>query len=152
MAHDKLDFLTDRRRVDWENLPRVEAPQPLVLDGCASSDFASLLSALDEMIACNHIDAILKLAVEIARERIGLRRVAIFLRDEPCGVMRGTWGTDLQGATVNEHYITFDIWQGDRESQVRAARNGVYWTVVENAPIVVHLPTETRVATRRFPC
>ncbi len=152
VGHDKLILLTDLRRVDWENLPIVEAPQPLVLDGCASSDLASLLSALDEMIACDHIDAILKLAVEIARERIGLRRVAIFLRDESHGVMRGTWGTDLQGATVDEHFIAFDIWQGDRESQERAAHNGVYWTVVDNAPIVVHLPTETRVAGRGWVC
>jgi AraC-like DNA-binding protein len=122
------------------------------LDGCASSNLASLLSALDEMLACNTIDAILKYAVEIARERVGLTRVAIFLRDEPQGVMRGTWGTDLDGKTVDEHFIAFDIWQGDRESQERAARNGVYWTVVNNAPIVVHLPTETRVAGRGWVC
>jgi AraC-like DNA-binding protein len=122
------------------------------LDGCASSDLASLLSALDDMIACDHIDAILRYAVENARERIGLARVAIFLRDEPHGVMRGTWGTDLDGATVDEHFITFDIWQGDRESQERAAHNGVYWTVVDNAPIVVHLPTETRVVGRGWVC
>jgi AraC-like DNA-binding protein len=122
------------------------------LDGCASSDLASLLSALDEMIACDHIDAILKYAVEVARERVGLTRVAIFLRDEPHGVMRGTWGTDLDGATVDEHFITFDIRQGDKEARERAARNGVYWTVVDNAPIVVHLPTETRVVGRGWLC
>jgi AraC-like DNA-binding protein len=104
------------------------------------------------MIACDHIDAILKYAVEIARERIGLMRVAVFLRDESSGVMRGTWGTDLDGATVDEHFITYDIWEGERELQERAARSGVYWTVVNNAPIVVHLPTETRVAGRGWVC
>jgi AraC-like DNA-binding protein len=124
----------------------------MVLDGSASSDLASLLSALDEMIACDHADAMLRRAVEIARERIRLKRVAIFMRDEPHGMMRGTWGTDLQGATVDEHLITFDIWQGDREFHQRAARDGVYWTVVDNAPIVVHLPTETRVVGRGWVC
>ncbi len=129
-----------------------DALQPMELDGRASPDLSSLLSALDDMIACDHIDAILKYAVEIARERIGLMRVAIFLRDEASGLMRGTWGTDLDGATVDEHFITFDIWQGDRESQERAMRNGSYWTVVNNAPIVVHMPTETRVAGRGWVC
>jgi AraC-like DNA-binding protein len=124
----------------------------MVLDGSASSDLASLLSALDELIACDHADAILRRAVEIARERIGLTRVAIFLRDEPRGLMCGTWGTDLEGRTVDEHSITFDLWQGDRESHDRAARNGIYWTVVDNAPLVVHLPTETRVVGRGWVC
>jgi AraC-like DNA-binding protein len=104
------------------------------------------------MMACDTIDAILKCAAEMARERIGLARVGIYLRDESAGIMRGTWGTDLQGATVDEHFITFDIGQGDRESQERAARNGVYWTVVDNAPIVVHSPTETRVLGRGWVC
>jgi AraC-like DNA-binding protein len=142
----------ERRRVDWPNLLESDAPQPLVQDGRASSGLASLLPALDEMLACGDVEAILQRAVEIARERIGLVRVAIFLRDEPRGVMRGTWGTDLEGATVDEHGITFDIWQGDRESQERAARNGVFWSVVDNAPIVVHLPTETRVVGRGWVC
>jgi AraC-like DNA-binding protein len=124
----------------------------MVLAGCASSDLASLLSALDEMIACDGVDAILRCAVEIARERIGLARVAIFLRDEAHGVMRGTWGTDLAGGTRDEHFITFDIWHGDKESQELTLRSGVYWTVVDNAPIVDHLPTETRVVGHGWVC
>jgi AraC-like DNA-binding protein len=123
-----------------------------MIDGCAPSDLASLLSALDEMIACESIDAILRCAVEIARERIGMTRVAIFLRDEPQGVMRGTWGTDLEGATVDEHFITFDIRPGDKESFERALHNGVYWSVFDNAPMVVHSPTETRVIGRGWVC
>jgi AraC-like DNA-binding protein len=142
----------DRRRVDWPNILDSDASQPMTRNGCASPDLASLLSALDEMIACDHADAMLRRAVEIARERIGLTRVAVFLRDEPCGVMRGTWGTDLEGRTVDEHFITFGLWQGDRESYERAARDGIFWTVVDNAPLVVHLPTETRVVGRGWVC
>jgi AraC-like DNA-binding protein len=120
--------------------------------GSALADLASLLSSFDEMIACEQVDAILKRAVELARERVGLRRVAIFLRDESQGLMRGTWGTDLDGATVDEHALTFETWQGDREFYEQAARDGVYWTVIENAPIVVHLPAETRVVGRGWVC
>jgi AraC-like DNA-binding protein len=142
----------DRRRVDWANLPIRDAPLPSVLDGAASTELNPLLSALDEMIECDDIDVILRLAVEMARERIGLRRVSIFLRDEPHGVMHGTWGTDLQGATVDEHFITFEIGQGDRELYDRAARGGIYWSVVANAPLVVHTPAETRVVGRGWVC
>jgi len=142
----------DRRRVDWANILGADGPQPKEQAGRASSDLSSLLSALDEIIACDHADVMLRRAVEIARERIGLRRVAIFLRDEPCGVMRGTWGTDLEGATVDEHYITYDISPGDRGFYERIARNGVYWTVVDDAPLVVHLPTETRVVGHGWVC
>jgi AraC-like DNA-binding protein len=140
------------RRVDWANVLASDAPLPIVLKGRASSDLSSLLSALDEMLGCDHADAMLKRAVEIARERIGLRRASIFLRDDAQGVMRGTWGTDLQGATVDEHFITFDVAQGDREAQKRAAREGIYWTVVDNAPIVAHTSTETHMAGRGWVC
>ncbi len=97
-------------------------------------------------------DAIIKRAVAIARECIGLTRVAIFLRDEVHGVMRGTWGTDLAGNTVDEHGITFDIWEGDLELYERKHASDGFWTVVENAPIVVHLPNETRVVRRGWLC
>ncbi len=142
----------ERRSVDWSCILDPDAPLPTEQAGCTSSELGSLLSALDEMIAYGDADAILKRAVEMARERIGFTRVAIFLRDEPHGLMRGTWGTDLEGATVDEHLITFEIWQGDREHYERAARDGVYWTVVDNAPLVVHLPTETRVVGRGWVC
>jgi AraC-like DNA-binding protein len=100
---------------------------------------------LDEMMACDSVDAILRCAVEIARDRIGMARVGIFLRDEENQRMRGTWGTDSQGNTVDEHFIFFDIWEGDKEYQERFLRNGVYWTVVANAPRVVHTREDTRV-------
>lgn len=118
----------------------------------ATPEFISLLSCFDELLECFPVDATLKRAVELARERIGLTRVAIFLRDAANGVMRGTWGTDLKGATVDEHSITFDIWEGDLELYERKARSDGYWTVVDNAPIVAHSATETRVIGRGWVC
>jgi AraC-like DNA-binding protein len=123
-----------------------------MLDGVAPSELGPLLAAFDEMSACVEIDDILKCALDAARQRIGLTRVSFFLRDEPRGLMCGTWGTDLEGATVDEHCISFDIWEGDRESHERAAQNGVRWTVVDNAPLVVHTSTETRVVGRGWVC
>lgn len=147
-----LESVMDRRSVDWAVILEPDAPRPTELGGRASSDLACLLPGFDEMIACGDTDAMLRCAVEIARERIGLVRVAIFLRDEARGLMRGTWGTDFDGATVDEHAITFQASDGDRQRYERAARDGVYWTVVDNAPLVVHLPSETRVVGRGCVC
>ncbi len=142
----------DRRRVDWAYILDANAPPPKEQAVRVSSDLSSLLSALDEIVACDHADVMLKRAVEIARERIGLARVSVYMRDEPCGVMRGTWGTDLEGVTIDEHSITYDFSPSDRGVYQRAARDGVFWTVVENAPLVVHLPAETRVVGRGWVC
>jgi AraC-like DNA-binding protein len=143
---------TDRRNVDWAKLSRPDVPQPTLVDGSASPEHATLLSALDELLACDHIDAIIRCAVEIARDRVGLDRVAVFLLDEPHGVMRGTWGTDLDGATIDEHHISFNLWPGHEALFEHGARDGIYWTVVENAPIVAHLPAESRVVGRGWLC
>jgi hypothetical protein len=58
-----------RRRVDWDNLPLSENERPRLLGGSSFSSRATLLTALGEMLACNSIDAILHLAVDIAKER-----------------------------------------------------------------------------------
>jgi AraC-like DNA-binding protein len=91
-------------------------------------------------------------AIEVARERIGLVRVAVFLKSDESCRMRGTWGTDLDGRVVDEHGIAFEGWPGEGEFHERAAARGVHWTVVENAPLVVHLPEETRVVGRGWVC
>lgn len=120
--------------------------------GVAASELASLLGALDEMLGCDSVDAVLRCAVEIARNRVGLRRVGIFLRDEANGVMRGTWGTDLQGQTADEHFIVYELPKGDKGSLERNLREGIYWTVVDNAPLVVHTPEETQIVGHGWVC
>jgi AraC-like DNA-binding protein len=83
---------------------------------------------------------------------VGLERVAIFVRDGAHGVMRGTWGTDLNGGTADEHNITFDLWEGDLDLYEPKSEEGVSWTVVDDAPIVVHSPNESRVVARGWVC
>jgi AraC-like DNA-binding protein len=147
-----MSLLFPRRHVDWQHLPAVVPPQPLAHEGRPSMDFAPLLSAFRDLVNCAQIDELLRLTVEFARDRIGLARVALFLRDDTLGLMRGTWGTDLEGRTVDEHFITFDIWSGERLQLERDIPDGVYWTVVENAPHVVHTETETRVVGHGWVC
>lgn len=123
-----------------------------MFDGAAPLDLGVLLSAREEMLACGCRDAILKRAVEIARERIGFVRAGIFLRDDENAVMRGTWGTDLAGRTVDERGISFQVSRDDLEFRERLAQQGVFWTVVNNAPIVAHSFSETRVIGRGWVC
>lgn len=142
----------NRRRVDWSELRIAQTHQPQFEDGTVTFDLGSLLSAMEEMLACADIDEALHLAVSVARERIGLVRVGVFLRDEDHRVMRGTWGTDLKGATVDEHDVIYAMWEGDKETQEAAWRQGTYWTVVNDAPIIVHTPQDTRVVGHGWVC
>lgn len=141
----------ERRRVDWANL-HLSDGQPPVVDLRGSASPNSVLAAFHEMLESDDVDVMLRHVVEFARERIGLSRVAIYLRSRDEGVMCGTWGTDFAGNTIDEHGIAFGIDSGYAEFYARLAREGVYWSVVENAPLVVHLPEETRVLKRGWVC
>ena len=144
--------MTKRRRADWSTFLGSEGPEPTMVAKPASSDLAPILAAFDEWLALDDSDAIVKRTVEIARERVGLTRVGIWLYDEPRGRMLGTWGTDLDGATVDEHFLMYDANEHSLELFRRAAEQGIYWLVVDNAPIVMHLPAATRVAGRAWVC
>jgi AraC-like DNA-binding protein len=112
------------------------------------ADLAAVLSACDELLSLDDVDTILRRAVELARERIGLARVGIFLLDDQRQLMLGTWGTDLEGRTLDEHHVMYDLGDNDREVFRRAASEGARYTVMENCPIVVQLESETRVVGR----
>jgi AraC-like DNA-binding protein len=99
-------------------------------------DLASLLSAFDELVEIDGADAIVRRAVELSLQRIGLRRAGVFLLDEPRNVMLGTWGTDLDGAIVDEHHLMYEMGDSDREAFRRAAVEGALFTVFDSCPIV----------------
>lgn len=125
-----------------------DAPKPSILQSPAQAELTSILSACEELLLIDDMDLLLQRAVEIARERIGLARVGLFVFDERRGLMLGTWGTDLDGNTVDEHHVAYEIGDNDREVFRRAALEGIRFTVFENCPIVVQLENETRVVGR----
>ncbi|HMF41257.1 MAG TPA: helix-turn-helix transcriptional regulator [Polyangia bacterium] len=139
---------TRRRRVDWPIILGPQIPVPRVVDRSVHGRLASLLSAFDEILPIEEPDAILRRAVELAIERIGLKRAGIFLLDRQRSAMLGTWGTDLGGAIVDEHHIMYDVSDTDREAFRRAEEEGAHFTVFENCPIVEHHQGETRVVGR----
>ena len=140
-----------RRRVDWPlilGVPAPGLPVPKVVERPVQRQLAALLSALAEIVALENPDAILRRSVEVAREKIGLARAAIFLLDGPRQMMLGTWGCDLQGNVVDEHRIMFSLGDTDREAFRRGREEGAHFTIFDDCPIVEHRGPETRVAGR----
>ena len=136
-----------RRRFDWV-FAASDRLGPALLKSPVPDELASLVTSFDELMALNDVDAMLKRATEIALERIGLERVGIYLLDAPRNLMLGTWGTDLTGNVVDEHHVMYQPGEADREVFRRAATLGIPFTIVENWPIMVQLPTETKVVGR----
>lgn len=136
-----------RRRVDWALILGSDTPEPAMLDSKAPEELSSLLAAFDELLLLDDVDTMLKGAAEIALERIGLKRVGIFLLDAPRNLMLGTWGTDLEGHLVDEHHVMYDFGENDKECFRRAA-HGMPFTVMDNCPIVVQQTNETKVVGR----
>jgi AraC-like DNA-binding protein len=131
-----------RRRVDWSVILEADPPSPRILNRPPPGSLTALLSSFDEIIALEDPDAILRRAVELARERIGLTRVGIFLLDKSRDLMLGTWGSDLTGRLVDEHQIMYAVGEPDREA-IRRAEEGAHYTVFDGCPIVEHRTAET---------
>ena len=67
----------------------------------------AVVEAVDELITCVDLDTFFRRAVELAREKLGVERSAIFLLDPTHQHMLGTYGTDLEGQTTNEQAAKF---------------------------------------------
>src|SRR5579863_8211569 len=143
-----MDGRATGRRANWPSVLQPDAPAPTVMPRAARGGMASLLGALDEIRALDDTDLILRRAIELARDRIGLKRVGIFVLDPSRKVMLGTWGMDLSCTVVDEHHVIYDLCETDQEALRRAADEGVHFTVFENCPIIEHQRGETRVAGR----
>ncbi len=137
-----------RRRVDWPILFGTETPNPTVDERAPRGALTSLLSAFDALGADDDRDVILRRAIEVARDHIGLVRAGIFLLDREHDSMLGTWGMDLTGEVVDEHHLMYALSDTDRQAFSRAEDLGARFTIFDNCPIVQHAGTETRVAGR----
>jgi AraC-like DNA-binding protein len=135
----------ERRRVDWPIILGPDTPIPTILNRSARGGLASLLSTFDQVIGPGDCDDIARRAVDVARKRIGLDRVGIFLLDGRRQRMLGTWGTDLRRELVDERAIMYDVNITDREAFRRAVHEGEHYTVFDNCPIVDHQGGQTRI-------
>ena len=78
---------------------------------------------------------------------IGLERTAVYLLNIGAKAMVGTWGTDAECKTADEHDVMYDYGDMDREIFARAER-GYAWTVYEDCPLITQVDNQTRVLGR----
>ena len=101
--------------VDISARIEAEARQAATIEG-----LQAIVDGAERLIACADQDCLFREAVEFARSRLGLERCAI-LTTEAHG-FRGTFGTNMQGQTTDEHAMGFPmnpVWQ-DRCERVCA--------------------------------
>jgi AraC-like DNA-binding protein len=132
-----------RRRIDWLTLLGPGRPLPTVLSPRIPAPLGALFAAFDEVLALDDPDAMLRRAIEVAREHIGLQRAGIFLFDRPRGLMYGAWGSDIHGNLVDEHHLMYEPGDTEREAFRRAEEDHAPFTVFRNAPIIEHRGEET---------
>ena len=75
-------------------------------DRMFSQGLRAVIEAADELIRCDQLDTLYRRAVELAREKIGVERLGLFLLDPEGKTLLGTYGTDDHGNTTDEHNAT----------------------------------------------
>jgi AraC-like DNA-binding protein len=101
----------------------------------------AVLAAADALAACKDLDAMSRRAVELARECIGLDRVALYIQDLPRGqVLRGTFGTGANGEITDERGLSHECSSKDWESLQQVSTRRTRWLYYENEPHVAQQP------------
>ena len=92
-----------------------------------------LHASMVELSRCLTVSDVCKTAVAFAIKRMGIDRMAVFLTDESCSYLQGTWGTDVQGNIVNESYFRSATIDNDIVLLSKASPNEVVFK--ESVPI-----------------
>ncbi len=90
-----------------------------------AADLRTILSIADELIAAEDMDALLRKAVALPGERLGVERCGLFLTDGP--KLRGTYGTDMQGRTTDARDVSFE--HGCSEDMEELSSDAPTWSV-----------------------
>jgi AraC-like DNA-binding protein len=124
-----------------ERAPSTESFRPVPLQsGEPRSELdpvLSLLGAMDILAECRDLDSMLRQAVELGRERLGLERVRIYMRERSPGeriVMRGTWGTGVHGQTTNEHHLYHEFAREEHDALLASRLSGQLGMYHAHAP------------------
>jgi two-component system cell cycle sensor histidine kinase/response regulator CckA len=86
--------ITERRQA--------EEQQRLMVNG-----LRAIVNIADDLIACSDVDSVYRLAVDRAREELGLERCTILVTDG--SQVRGTYGTNMRGQTTDERAYRTDF-------------------------------------------
>lgn len=109
------------------------------------SAIGEVLAVGGELAALGDTDQMLRRAVEVARETIGLERVGLHLRDPEANrvILRGTWGTGARGETIDEHTLYHECELGDCELYCSLQRAGKLWRYHDRVPRVAEVQGRT---------
>src|ERR1700690_684657 len=139
---------TERRRIDWRvTLADTPPIAKLVAPSSQASELAEFTSALLSEPSRQTAERVVCYAVEFARNVIRFERAAIFMLDNRAQTMVGTWGTDAEGHTVDEHDLMYDYGNLDREIFSRAEQ-GYAWTIYEDCPLIAQTENQTQILGR----
>jgi AraC-like DNA-binding protein len=88
-----------------------------------------VLAAADELAGYSDTDQMLRSGVEMVRERFGLERVGLYLRDPRSErfILRGTWGTGASRQTTDEHALQHECSPADVELLRGLQQSGALW-------------------------
>lgn len=92
-----------------------------------------LHASMVELSRCMTVSEVCKSAVTFAINRMGIDRMAVFLTDEACSYIQGTWGTDIQGNIVDESYFRGSTHENDIVDLAKVYPNEVVFK--ESVPI-----------------
>jgi AraC-like DNA-binding protein len=131
--------------------PTIDIFRPVQLGAAeVSSELSHVLSvlcALDEVASCQDTDAMLRRAVELARERLELERVRVYLRERNSEriIMRGTWGTGVRGQTTDEHHLYHEFPREEHDALLECRLSGRLGIYHARAPWFATEPGQTTV-------
>jgi PAS domain S-box-containing protein len=103
-----------------------------------------VLSAADELLSCHSVDEVLRRGLELAREKLDIERCSIALRGLEDKYLIGTYGTNLQGQTTDEHAYRFETpdWLLSHPQLSQRGRSG--WAYFEKQALYEWDGQETR--------
>ncbi|MEI7833221.1 MAG: PAS domain S-box protein, partial [bacterium] len=85
-----------------------------------------LLEMADALLYIDDYDELLRRAIELPRERLGIERCAIYLQSDETH-MQGTFGTDVNGNTTDERNVLYEIPEHDWKIREYMERTGERW-------------------------
>ena len=103
-----------------------------------NSELERILSAVDALVHKRDIWQLTRSAVDVCRDVLKLDRVAIFLHSERPSHLQGTWGTNLEGETVDERFIHFPAGFHHKKATTQALAGVSRWMVFWDAPLFEH--------------
>jgi PAS domain S-box-containing protein len=92
-----FEDITERKRTEAALTRSAEKQQQL------SQRLRAAIEAAEELMRAPDLDTLYRRVVELAREKLGVERCGLFIADPTRQFMLGTYGTDDQGCTTDEH-------------------------------------------------